>query len=69
MRRTRQGEGVDRIKNRSEKCEGPGRGSSTGALCTGFTLVTNDATFDLKDLLGLNSHVIKPMCVSFLHGF
>jgi hypothetical protein len=31
--------------------------------------VTNDVTFDLKDLLGLNSHFIKPMCVFFLHGF
>jgi hypothetical protein len=31
--------------------------------------VTNDVTFDFKDLLGLNSHFTKPMCVFFLHGF
>jgi hypothetical protein len=31
--------------------------------------VTNDVTFDFKDLLGLNSHFIKPLCVFFLHGF
>ncbi len=31
--------------------------------------ITNSVAFDLKDLFELNSHFIKPMCVSFLHGF
>jgi hypothetical protein len=31
--------------------------------------ITNDVTFDLKDLLGLNSQFIQPMCVFFLDGF
>jgi hypothetical protein len=31
--------------------------------------ITNDVSFDLKDLLGLNSQFIKPMCIFFLHGF
>jgi hypothetical protein len=31
--------GVDGVKNRSGQWEGPGGGSLTGALCTGYPLV------------------------------
>jgi hypothetical protein len=34
------GGGVDWVKNRNGQWKGPGGGSSTGALCTRFTLVS-----------------------------
>jgi hypothetical protein len=56
------------VDSRDQICEPTGGTEDLNTFSGEASNVTNDAAFDLKDLLGLNSHVIKRMCVFFLYG-